>query len=85
MKQICLSLCEYVPEFNMLRIPSKFFGKPPEFFVTSHHTGRVIRFVTIDEIHPLFDQDQWDGEQMVYEPAPGEEKCKVSIAVIYNQ
>ena len=36
--------------------------------VMSHHTGRIVRFIPINPGHPKFDQDQWDGEQMVYFP-----------------
>jgi len=47
--------------------------------VTSHHTGRIVRFVPISENHPLFDHDFWDGEMAVYEPL---DKCKVNVLVL---
>ena len=39
---------------------------PNELYVQSHISGRTVKFVTIPEDHPEFDQDQWDGEAMVY-------------------
>jgi hypothetical protein len=40
---------------------------PREIIVTSHATNRKVVFRTIGEDHPKFDQDQWDGEQQIYE------------------
>jgi hypothetical protein len=41
---------------------------PKSLFVKSSVTGKVIRFNVIDDSHPKFDMDQWDGEQQVYAP-----------------
>jgi hypothetical protein len=41
---------------------------PQSLFVKSSVTGKVIRFNVIDDSHPKFDMDQWDGEQQVYAP-----------------
>ena len=41
---------------------------PKSLFVKSKVTGKVIRFNVIDDSHPKFDMDQWDGEQQVYAP-----------------
>jgi hypothetical protein len=41
---------------------------PKSLFVKSSVTGKVIRFNIIDDSHPKFDMDQWDGEQQVYAP-----------------
>ena len=41
---------------------------PKSLFVKSKVTGKVIRFDMINEYHPKFDMDQWDGEQQVYAP-----------------
>lgn len=84
-KVIPLSMFEYVPKLRQLRIASEPFGMPSELFIKSHHTDRVVRFVPLNEKHPMFSQDCWDGEQMMYEPAPGEYKTKVETVVIYNQ
>jgi hypothetical protein len=78
-----LKLCEYNPKFHKLTLPSEYFGMPKEFYVHSHHTGRTILFRTIGENHPMFDQDQWDGEQMIYEPVDVVKNVK--ILVIYHQ
>ena len=41
---------------------------PQEFMVRSHHTGKEVRFYRVNDFDVLYDQDQWDGEQMVYRP-----------------
>jgi len=41
---------------------------PQEFMVRSHHTGKEVRFCRVEHFDVLYDQDQWDGEQMVYRP-----------------
>lgn len=48
---------------------SEIFGGsfPDRIAVTSHHTGREIMFLPVTPDHPLFDEDGWDGEQMVYQ------------------
>lgn len=63
-----LSLCEYNKKGKYLKLASEYFGMPREFFVKSHHTGKTIRFVPVTPNDPLFDQDQWDGEQQIYRP-----------------
>lgn len=45
-----------------------FNGFPDQLYVTSHHTGKQVRFTCIDRHDKLFDQDQWDGCQQVYRP-----------------
>lgn len=80
---VSLKLCEYVRERRVLKLASEFFGMPREFFVESHHTGKVVRFIPVGEHDVLFDPDQWDGEQQIYRPVghvPG-----VDYMVIYNQ
>jgi hypothetical protein len=41
---------------------------PSEFMLRSHYTGKEVRFVRVSMYDVLYDQDQWDGEQMVYRP-----------------
>jgi hypothetical protein len=71
---ISLKYCEYLKEEKSLKLSSKYtidvYQKrfPKAIFLKSHLTGKVIIFKPIGENHPKFDQDQWDGEQMVYEP-----------------
>ena len=83
-KYVSLRMFEYSKTRKELLISSKVFGMPAEFFVQSHHTGRVVRFVTIPPWHEAYDQDQWDGEQQIYMPAPGEDKTNVQLAVVCN-
>ena len=78
-----LEICEYTAKFRKLSLASEYFGMPREFYVHSHHTGRKILFRPIQENHPKFDYDQWDGEQQIYEPV--ERLKNVEILVIYNQ
>lgn len=85
MKTIDLRICKYSSKRKVLELASEHIGMPHEFFVESHHTGRVVRFVAVGPEDELFDQDQWDGEQQVYRPAGSEFKTKVDHMVIYNQ
>ena len=41
---------------------------PQEFMVRSHHTGKEVRFRRVNDFDVLYDEDQWDGEVMVYRP-----------------
>ena len=83
-----LKLFEYDKERKQLKTPSKNIpgGFPSLLFVKSSATGLCILFKVIGEDHPLFDQDQWDGEQMIYEPEPSEAHLcpNVKTLVIYN-
>ena len=79
---ISLEFCEYNKERQQLLLGSGFIGMPREFFVTSHHTGKEVRFVVVGPEDRLFNQDQWDGEQQVYRPV-GDVK-NVDHLVIYN-
>ncbi len=53
-------------------------------FVMSHLTGIEVEFRPIRESHPLFDEDQWDGEQMIYEPVQANLCPNVKTLVVYN-
>lgn len=78
-----LKLCEYNKNTKVLKLASEYYGMPRQFYVESHHTGKVVRFTVIDQYDKLFDPDQWDGEQQIYRPVgdvPG-----VDHLVIYNQ
>ncbi len=82
-KRVCLSKCEYDKNRKVLKLGSDYIGMPLTFEVISNHTGKVIRFVPVTPADPLFDQDQWDGEQQIYRPlgnVPG-----VDHMVIYHQ
>ncbi len=79
---ISLKLCDYDKNRKVLKLASEYFGMPSTFYVTSHHTGKTVRFVAVGPDDRLFDQDQWDGEQQVYRPTddvPG-----VDHMVIYH-
>ena len=55
---------------------------PSELMVLSHISGRNVKFVPIPPEHPEFDQDQWDGEQMVYYTK--ESGVNVKTLVLYH-
>ena len=78
-----LALCEFDKSRKVLTLASEYFGMPPTFNVRSHHTGNIVRFVPVNPSDPLFDEDQWDGEQQIYRPL--ESNTNVDYMVIYNQ
>ncbi len=55
---------------------------PNEFMIRSHHTGEVFTFRRIDENHPAFDPDHWDGEMQIYEPVVGQHKAPINVALV---
>lgn len=80
-----LKYCEFNKARRVLKLASEFFGMPREFYVESHHTGRLVRFVPVQPGDRLFDEDHWDGEQQIYRPAAGEDRVNVDHMVIYHQ
>lgn len=80
---VLLDRCKYDKEHKTLSLASEFFGMPKRFVVRSHVTGRDIVFAPITEDHPKYDQDGWDGEQMIYEPVTP--IPTVVMMTIYNQ
>lgn len=86
MNKLSTKDCEYYKSQSKLVASSKLFagGFPREVFVESHYTGRVVRFVPLTPDHKNFDQDQWDGEEMHYSPAPGEFQTNCKELVILH-
>lgn len=80
---VSLERCEYHRDQKRLSLASEYFGMPHRFEVVSHKTGKVVTFVPVTESDPLFDQDQWDGEQQIYRPVT--DIPNVDHLVIYNQ
>ncbi len=78
-----LNLCEFNKERKVLKLSSEYFGMPQTFWVKSHHTGKVIRFIPVQPGDALFDEDGWDGEQCIYRPVG--KVPNVDHMVIYNQ
>ena len=78
-----LQWCEFDKARRVLKLASEFVGMPAQFFVESHHTGRVIRFTPVVPGDKLFDPDQWDGEQQIYRPVSGS-PLNVDYLVIYH-
>lgn len=81
--QIPLKFCHFKAHCKKLSISSEYCGMPQAVDVKSHHTGKVVRFVPVQEGHPMWDEDGYDGEQMVYEPIVPVKN--VSVLVIYNE
>jgi hypothetical protein len=82
-----LKIFEYDAKRKLLKTSSNNTGRiPSELIIRSHITGVRIHFKPITPDHPWFDQDQWDGEQMIYEPVPEHAHlCRtVETLVIYN-
>lgn len=81
--------CFYSTTRKILSIPLRnvsFEGRsrfPSRIHVESHHTGRVVLFTQVQFGHPLFDEDGWDGEQMVYVPAQSEMTTKAQSLAVY--
>jgi len=78
-----LSKCHFKAHCGKLTLPSEYVGMPNALRIKSHHTGRTVLFRPIQDTHPLFCQDQWDGEQQIYEPV--EPTNNVRVLVIYHQ
>jgi hypothetical protein len=80
--------CVYHPKAKRLTISTeKIAGSiifPHTVYVKSHHTNNQITFKPIKETHNDFDQDQWDGEQQIYEPIYTGVKVNVKTLVIYR-
>lgn len=76
--------CEFDSKRKVLKLASEYFGMPREFFVESHHTGRVVRFAAIGPSDVLYDEDGWDGEQQIYRPVFSEDRTNVDHLVIYH-
>jgi hypothetical protein len=78
--------CVYHPIAKRLTISTeKIAGSiifPHTVYVKSHHTNKQVTFKPIRETHNDFDQDQWDGEQQIYEPIDA--RVNVKTLVIYR-
>ena len=57
--------------YDYIVVPSSYTrGIFPEYVqVQSHKTGKIVRFNHINPEHPRYDEDGWDGEQAIYQPA----------------
>lgn len=83
--QLDLKACSFDAARRSISVPSEAFaGRLPNAVrVYSPHTGRTILFRPVQPESRHFDQDQWDGIQMVYEPT--EPLARVEILVVYHQ
>lgn len=80
---VSLKLCDFNSKNRVLTLGSNVIGLPKTFKVVSHKTGRAIRFAPVNPGDPLFDQDQWDGEQQIYRPV--ESNSGVDHMIIYRE
>lgn len=78
--------CVYHPIAKRLTISTeKIIGSiifPNTVYVKSHHTNKQVIFKPIKPYHKDFDEDQWDGEQQIYEPMDA--GVNVKTLVIYR-
>lgn len=81
-KMVSTSQCQYDKTRKVLKLASEAIGMPLTFWVRSHHTGKIVRFVPVNPADSLYDQDQWDGEQQIYRPVGN--ISGVDHMVIYN-
>lgn len=86
-----LDKCSYFPKMKKLFVPlSALKGAtgesryPKSFFVRSHFTNNLLEFKAIGTADPLYDEDQWDGEIMVYRPRNGV-ASKIDYAVVAHE
>ena len=72
--------------WNYLLIPSsQTKGVFPAYVqVMSHHTGKLVKFNPIKPGHPRFDEDQWDGEQSIYEPTDFSEVNNSNLLLVVH-
>jgi hypothetical protein len=82
-QMVSTAQCEYKKTGRYLTLSSEVIGMPGEFWVRSHHTGKIVKFVAVQPGDSLFDEDGWDGEQCVYRPSVA--VPNVDYMVIYNQ
>jgi hypothetical protein len=82
-RMISTAQCEYKKAGRYLTLPSEVIGMPGEFWVRSHHTGKIVKFVAVQPGDRLFDEDGWDGTQQIYRPTVA--VPNVDHMVIYNQ
>jgi hypothetical protein len=84
MFSISLKLFDFSAKRKCLSISSDAFAGhfPREINVSSHHTQRVVKFKQVMPGHRLFNEDFWDGEQMVYVPEVAQKN--VESLVVYH-
>ena len=81
-RMVSTAQCDYDKQRKVLSLPSEVIGMPLTFWVRSHHTGKIVRFVPVNPADRLYDQDGWDGEQQIYRPIVA--VPNVDHMVIYN-
>jgi len=81
-RMVSTAQCEYKKAGRYLTLSSEVIGMPSEFWVRSHHTGKIVKFVAVQPGDRLFDEDGWDGTQQIYRPTVP--VPNVDYMVIYN-
>jgi hypothetical protein len=82
-RMVSTAQCQYDKARRVLTLSSEVIGMPGEFWVRSHHTGKIVKFTAVQPGDSLFDQDGWDGQQCIYRPVVA--VPNVDHMVIYNQ
>lgn len=70
LQRIPLQYCDFEKTNKVLSLSSSYFGGkfPQQFFVTSHLTGKEVRFKQVDCYDVLYDEEGHDGEIAYYRP-----------------
>jgi len=78
---VSLALCHYKAHCGKLELSTAHTNDrlPASIYIKSHHTGKLVLFSCVKEGDPMFDYDQWDGEQQVYRPSTPEERVKLLV------
>ena len=82
-RMVSTSQCQYDKTRRVLSISSEVIGMSSEFWVRSHHTGKIVKFTAVQPGDRLFDEDGWDGTQQIYRPTVS--VPNVDHMVIYNE
>lgn len=78
---LSLEKCKWQKNLNQLSAPWN-ISFPREIFVYNPKTSKYKTYFHLHDNDPRFDQDQWDGEQMVYRT--NEVTNKAEYLVLYH-
>lgn len=75
--------CEYFPKLNgFVRVWNHKF--PQKIYLKSQWTGKTLEFNPLTYDDPKFDQDGWDGEQMIYRAVSSDPKKRELTLSLYH-
>lgn len=82
---IPLKKCYWNKEQRFISVVSEFFSGsfPKTVTIESERTGVQMTFVPVQPGDYFFDEDSWDGEQMIYKPTT--QNPKVNRLIVYHE